>query len=100
MPDQQTKVTSNHDEIRRWVEERGGHPATVPGMSEAEGAAGLLCFKFGDESEELEPVSWDEFFEKFDKNDLVMLYREETEEGGESRFFKFVSGETAERAVR
>src|SRR5204863_1435132 len=23
----ESKVTTNHDEIRRWVEERGGHPA-------------------------------------------------------------------------
>jgi len=23
------KTTTNHDEIRRWVEKRGGHPAIV-----------------------------------------------------------------------
>ena len=22
----ESKITTNHDEIRRWVEERGGHP--------------------------------------------------------------------------
>lgn len=100
MPEQQTKVTSNHDEIRRWVEEREGHPATVSRTSEGQGEAGLLRFKFQEDSDELEPISWDEFFDRFDENNLVMLYQEETEEGGESQFFKFVTRETARQAAR
>ena len=27
----EAKVTTDHDEIREWVEERGGHPAKVKG---------------------------------------------------------------------
>jgi len=27
----ETKITTDHDEIRRWVEARGGKPATVKG---------------------------------------------------------------------
>jgi len=26
-----SKITTDHDEIRRWVEKRGGHPAKVKG---------------------------------------------------------------------
>lgn len=99
MAEQQTKATRDHDEIRRWAEQRDGQPATVARTTEHEGEAGLLRFKFQEESEELEPVSWEEFFETFDENDLVMMYQEETEEGGESRFFKFVTPETAEEAT-
>jgi hypothetical protein len=34
----------------------------------------------------LEELSWDEFFETFDQNDLAFLYQEEAD----SRFSKFV----------
>ena len=38
-------------------------------------------------------ISWEEFFDVFDKNDLAFLRQEE----GESRFNKFVSKEKADR---
>jgi hypothetical protein len=44
----------------------------------------------------LEPISWDEFFKKFEENGLAFLYQE-TKDGGQSRFFKFVRRETANR---
>ncbi len=40
-------------------------------------------------------ISWDEFFEKFDENNLAFLYQEELASGETSRFFKFVKRETA-----
>lgn len=55
--------------------------------------AGVLRIEFpGHGSDEsLEEISWDEFFEKFEENNLAFLYQEETAGGEESRFFKFVS---------
>ena len=50
---------------------------------------------FGDQDEGLEEISWEEFFEAFDENDLAFLYQDETEGGGESRFNKFISRENA-----
>ena len=44
----------------------------------------------------LEDISWDAFFEKFDAKRLAMLYQDETSDGQQSRFCKFVSRETAE----
>lgn len=41
----------------------------------------------------LEEISWDEFFEKFDQENLEFLYQDETKDGGESRFCKFVSSQ-------
>jgi anaerobic selenocysteine-containing dehydrogenase len=38
----------------------------------------------------LEEIEWDEFFEIFDENNLAFLYQEETADGGQSRFSKFV----------
>jgi hypothetical protein len=37
----ESKVTTNHDEIRQWVEERGGHPARVKD-TESKNSPGLL----------------------------------------------------------
>jgi catechol 2,3-dioxygenase-like lactoylglutathione lyase family enzyme len=89
MSEHEAKTTRDHDTIRRWVEERGGRPATVRGT--ARGAEpGLLRIDFQEPDENLEPLEWDEFFEKFDEAGLTFLYQEETADGGLSRFNKFV----------
>ena len=40
-----SKTTTDHDEIRRWAEERGGGPATAKG-TESGGETGVLRFDF------------------------------------------------------
>jgi len=84
----ESKTTTDHEEIRRWVEERGGNPAKVEGTN-------LLRIDYPGFSGEdtLEKISWDELFQIFDKNKLAFLYQEETKDGGESRFSKFVENE-------
>ena len=93
-----SKTTTNHDEIRKWAEDRDGKPASVRG-TEGGDDAGVLRIDFpgytGEDS--LEHISWDEFFEKFDEKHLAFLYQEETSNGSESRFFKLVSRETADK---
>jgi hypothetical protein len=89
----QSTSTTNHDEIRRWAEERGGKPATVGATAGGGDDAGILRIRFpgvGDD-DALEDISWDAFFDKFEEKRLVFLYQEETKGGGTSRFFKFVS---------
>ncbi len=92
----ESQVTTNHDEIRQWVEARGGKPAAVKGTGDAEDP-GLLRIDFPGvgREESLEEISWDEFFEKFEEKKLAFLYQEETKSGQESRFFKFVSRDRA-----
>ena len=89
-----SQSTTNHDDIRAWVEKRGGTPATVKG-TEAKDNAGLLRIDFPGYSgkDTLEAISWDEFFSKFDESNLQFLYQEKTAKGQESRFNKFVSKE-------
>ena len=87
-----SQKTTDHDEIRRWVEERGGRPATVAGTHDKE-EAGILRIDFpgvGDDSK-LEEISWEEFFEKFDGENLGFLHQDETGDGSTSRFHKFVN---------
>ena len=89
----ETQKTTEHDTIRRWVEARGGRPAAVAKTHEDD-EVGVIRIAFakpeGDETEGLEEISWEEFFEKFDEKNLAFLYQEETKDGGTSRFFKFI----------
>ena len=87
----EAKTTTNHDEIRRWVEDRGGRPAAVRDTGGGGDDPGILRIDFGDQDEGLEEISWDEFFQAFDENDLAFLHQDETEDGSQSRFNKFVS---------
>jgi hypothetical protein len=93
----EAKITTDHDEIRRWVEERGGRPARVKGTGKR-GDSGVLRIDFPGYSGEdtLEAVSWDEFFRTFDESDLAFLYQDETAGGKESRFSKLVDRREAE----
>ena len=91
-----SKVTIDHDEIRRWAEERGGKPATVKGTESGGEEAGVLRIDFpGGEEERLDEIAWDEWFKKFDEENLAFLYQEQVKSGDESRFFKLVKRETA-----
>ncbi|MGH9158506.1 MAG: lipocalin/fatty-acid binding family protein [Vicinamibacteraceae bacterium] len=92
MPRTSSHVTTDHDEIRRWVEDRGGHPSRVAGTGEQEDP-GLLRIDFpgygGEES--LGGISWDEFFRKFNEKGLAFVYQEQTTGGEKSVFSKLVS---------
>jgi hypothetical protein len=87
----ESKTTTNHDEIRHWVAVRGGRPAAVKETS-SNGDPGILRIDYPGRAEDdaLEPISWNEFFEAFEGNNLAFLYQEETKEGEESRFSRFV----------
>ena len=86
-----SRTTTDHDEIRRWVEERGGHPASVKGTEHGD-AAGILRINFpGTPADDaLEEIGWDTFFDKFEQSGLAFVYQDQTAEGEESRFGKLV----------
>ncbi|WP_316978212.1 hypothetical protein [Shumkonia mesophila] len=83
------ETTTDHATIRRWVEARNGKPAAVS-ATHARDEAGILRIDFNDFEEGLEPISWDEFFVKFDEAGLAFLYQDRTSDGGKSLFFKLV----------
>ncbi len=87
----ESKTTTNHDEIRRWVEKRGGRPATVKGTGNGEAGILRIDFPGRGEDEQLEPISWEDFFDKFEESNLAFVYQETTSDGDESRFSKLVS---------
>ena len=87
----EAKQTTNHTTIKKWVEERGGHPARVKATGR-EGSLGILRIDYPGYSGEdtLEELTWDEFFDAFDKNKLAFLY----EDAENSRFSKLISMES------
>lgn len=87
----ESHTTTDHDEIRSWVEEHDGQPATVRGTSEgAEPGVLRIDFPGGTGSDQLEHIDWDEWFAKFEENDLAFLYQERKSSGEDSTFFKLV----------
>jgi hypothetical protein len=86
--------TKDLEEIRSWAEARGGKPATVKstaGRGKSDGA-GILRIDFPGYSGagSLEEIPWDEWYQKFQENNLTFLYQDQTKDGRESRFFKLV----------
>jgi len=86
-------VTTDHDEIREWVESHGGHPSVVKRTQRGRNGGGVLRIDFpgfsGEES--LQETSWDEWFRVFDERKLAFLYQNQ----GDSRFNKLVSRSAA-----
>lgn len=85
----EARQTTDHEEIRRWVEARDGHPATAKDTGQRGEHAGVLRIAFRDDKD-LEEIGWEDFFEKFDEEHLAFLYQDRTKDGRPSRFFKFV----------
>jgi hypothetical protein len=95
----QSKVTTDHEVIRRWTEERGGFPATVKETSE-DGKPGVLRIDYPGFSgeERLERISWESFFDAFEKNNLAFLYQEKVSGGKLSRFSKLIDRDSTEES--
>jgi hypothetical protein len=94
MPSQvssETRKTTDHEEIRRWVEEHGGHPARVRETGEnGEGGVLRIDFPGGAGEEQLEHISWQQWFDEFEKQGLALLYQERKAGGEDSTFAKLV----------
>jgi len=84
------RTTTDHEEIVRWVEEHGGRPATVRGTGDDDAGVLRIDFPGGAGEESLEPISWDEWFQKLEENRLAFLYQDEKASGEDSTFFKLV----------
>jgi len=84
-------ATTDQTKIIKWTEKRGGKPAVVDTIDDTRSANGLLKIKFSDsKNESLSTISWDNFFEIFENNQLEFLFQESTKNGDQSRFFKFI----------
>jgi hypothetical protein len=87
-------VTTDHGAIRRWAEKQGGKPAAVKRTHQG-GDVGIIRIMFPgaerSEHDQLEEISWDEFFRQFEDSNLALLH------DPDGRFSKLVGRDTAER---
>ncbi|WP_137287059.1 lamin tail domain-containing protein [Halorussus salinisoli] len=88
-----TRTTTDHDEIRRWVETRDADPAHVARTGDEDLGVLRIDFPEAEPDENLEPLAWDDFFEKFDAANLAFRYQEAKENGEESCFCRFIARE-------
>jgi hypothetical protein len=65
------KLTADHGEIRRWVEEHGGCPALLPGQAGRDRLAVAFDPAGCDE------LSWEDFFDRFEREGLAFAYAPE-----------------------
>lgn len=86
------KTTTDHDTIKKWVEARGGHPAHVK-RTGGRADLGIIRIDYPGFSCEqtLEEISWEQFFDAFEKNSLAFVYQDQKD----SRFSKLVSRENS-----
>ncbi len=93
--DRSATTTTDHDEIRKWVEDHGGYPAMVAATERNDRPGGMLRIDFDDPDGSrdvgLHRISWEEFFKVFDNNDLAFL----RVDNDDSRFNKFVQRQDA-----
>ena len=96
-----SKRTTDHDEIRKWAESRGAIPAEVSSTHRGK-EPGILRFEFpktpNHNDSNLQEVRWEDFFRKFDENDLELLYQDRTADGQKSNFNKLVHPEHEEHS--
>jgi hypothetical protein len=86
----------DHDQIRRWAEERDARPACVKGTG-GRNDTGMIRLDFPGYSgkRSLQPISWNEWFRQFDANHLALLVQETTARGETSNFNKLVARTSA-----
>jgi len=93
----EAKVTTNHSTIQKWTEERGGHPARVKGTDKGD-SSGILRIDYqgfsGEDS--LEEITWEQFFDAFEENNLAFLYQDKVSGGKQSRFSKLIDRDSPE----
>lgn len=88
-----TKVTTDREQIRKWVKERGGRPAYVVRTGSLR-----IAFPGGGGEDALETVDWNRWFDVFEKNALAFSYQERTADGRPSRWNELVSRDKTDLA--
>ena len=86
----ETHVTTDHDEIRRWADDRHASPATIDDPQNPEGIGALrfdFDFGFDTETSDLRQISWDQWLAAFDERGLSFSYQDTRADGTPSNYF-------------
>lgn len=88
-------VTTDHEEIRSWASRRRGVPAMMAKAQDGQ-PAGKLLIRFPrhlvpqTDRVKATEIPWGNFFERFDRDNLALLYQEQTTSGHTSYFFRVI----------
>ena len=83
------KITTDHKIIQAWIEERDGQPARLRELRigiNGEKELKVLRIDFGSIDADIEPITWKEFFEVFDEQDLLFFYEDGSGKKGDEKF--------------
>lgn len=84
------RKTTDHEEIRAWVEQHNGFPASRQGTLEAGAAEPEIDFPSSGDDEALNHIEWDAWLTTFEQQDLALLYQPGTEPGDGTPFYSLV----------
>lgn len=77
MAERTTHYTSNHTEIRSWAKRHGARPGIARDTIASRDLDQLTLVLPGERGEEnVEFIDWDEFFRRFDEEEMVFVYEE------------------------
>ena len=87
------RITADHDQIRAWAESLGGKPVLIDHPIARADKVGIRI-EFPGETHELlmtetRPASWDEFFEIFEDQGLLLSYDEDAKGGDPTEWYRF-----------
>ncbi|MBT0994983.1 hypothetical protein KIN34_11895 [Cellulomonas sp. DKR-3] len=68
-----SRSTTDHDEIRTWVEARGGTPALIASLGRHEDGVPAVVFPAGPSGEGAVPTTWARWFEVFERDSLAFV---------------------------
>ncbi|ASR55110.1 DUF2231 domain-containing protein [Cellulomonas sp. PSBB021] len=71
--DESKRSTTDHAEIRTWVEAQGGRPALVPPLGRGEPPVPAVIFPSGPSGHGAVPATWQEWFDAFDRGGLAFV---------------------------
>jgi hypothetical protein len=85
----ETVATRDRDVIRRWALKRGAEPATGEGVVSVNDGGAPVRFNFPGSSR-YRPLSWEEWFERFEADHFTFVYEDSAEDGSMSNRYRIV----------
>ncbi len=88
-----SKETTDHEEIKRWAEARGGQPAVIDHPNAQADKRGIRIDFPGKRDDAIKdlthPVSWNEFFRIFDDQQLLLAYDDDPTDEDPAMWYHF-----------
>lgn len=86
------ETTTDHETIRRWIEERGSTAARVIEPA-GDDPGSLAVVPEGTDDESVEEITWEEFFRIFEEENLAFVYQTTRDDPNERWFCRFIDRE-------